>query len=620
MSEKVSLNRKRGNVRKKKGRTSRFIFGCVFLLASMALVAVAFLSKPYISMYFWIAAGIVALAEALLLFKKRGFPTAIYIVLGLLCAALAFTAPTYGEYVPFYSNDDLISVNITRLKLESDPPESFVLLKNLQTLDLRGSDITDFTPFSSLTTLRQLDVRDNHAFTQRDYDALSAALPNCAILWSMPVAGRYYDSDITEIDLSDQNLSSDEIAGILQSHPQIRFTYALDVLGLRTDMNVEELDLRDRGFTSAEDFQKLISLLPRLRRVDLTGTPLPVETVRALTEANPRIEFLLTFDVPEGTMHTSDTEFALSANMQDRYRDYEAYFPYMPRLKRLDLRAAQLSEDEINRIRETYPDLDMAFSFSMFGVRVTSEDTKVVLDNIRVGSAEAVESYLKYLPHVKQIDMCGCGLSSEVMAGLRERHPEIKFVWTVHFAKWTVRTDIEVFTTAWKCEWSFSSATFEPLQYCTDLLFLDLGHDHVSNIEGVAKLKKLKVLILACNTITDISPLAELKDLEYLELFTNRITDFSALSGMQHLRDLNICRNRVASIEPILSCPSIERLWIGGCGLSSNQIKQLRAAFPKAQINTTAGNAPTTEGWRVHSHYYTIRQMYKTGKFIPWND
>lgn len=621
MAREASVRTKSGKAGKRRGLSIQRILAIICLVAAFLFAAFAFLTRPRFSMFLWAGAAVCMLLDAVLLFTQRTVPALIAFLLAVLCAVLVVSAPAYLKYVPLFDKYDFTAVDTPHLRLENELPENFGLLTNLQSIDMRGSTIDNFDALTSCKNLRELDVREDYAFTQADYDALSAALPDCDIRWSMPIAGNHYDNDTRAIDLSAQSMSADEITQIMNEHPQIEFNYALDVLGKKVEKNATELNLQNTGSVDADALLAALEMLPNVETVDLRGTPVPVETVRALQDQNPLIQFLFTFDVPEGKLETTDTSITFNGKSAEEFAAYEPFLEYMPDLKTLDLRSAMFPEEDINRLQEAYPDKEILFTFSMFGVTVTSADTKVVLDKHKVESPEALESYLKYLPNVQQIDMCDCGIPDEEMAALRERHPDIKIVWRIHFADgYTLRTDAEVFSTCYHCSWDFNSASFAPLQYCTDMLFLDLGHDHVTNIEGVAKLTKLKVLILACNTITDISPLAGLKDLEFLELFSNRITDFSPLAGMTKLQDLNINRNKIRSIEPLLGLPSLKRLWIGACGLTESQLKQLKAAHPDAQINISAGNNPTTAGWREHPHYFTIKEMYKTGKYIPWSE
>ena len=68
------------------------------------------------------------------------------------------------------------------------------------TLDLRDKGLTDVSDLLEQTQLTSLDLRGNE-ITPADFDALKAALPNCEILWSVPLNGARYDSDSAALKL-----------------------------------------------------------------------------------------------------------------------------------------------------------------------------------------------------------------------------------------------------------------------------------------------------------------------------------------------------------------------------------------------------------------------------------
>ena len=246
--------------------------------------------------------------------------------------------------------------------------------------------------------------------------------------------------------------------------------------------------------------------------------------------------------------------------------------------------------------------------------------TELNLDNTPVPDVRSVEECIAKLPYLKCISMCDTGLTQEQMGQLFDAHPEIKFIWWIEFGKYKLRTDATAFTTNLYAvnDYHYTSATFAPLRYCTDLMMLDLGHCDITSIEGLAGLRKLRVLILADNKISDISPLEGLQDLEYVELFLNReIHDFSPLANKMKLVDLNIYYCQIQDVTPLTTCANLKRLWLGECGLSDGQIGKLRKALPDCKINAR-GSSATGEGWRDHRHYEVLKKMYKTGENIPF--
>ena len=242
---------------------------------------------------------------------------------------------------------------------------------------------------------------------------------------------------------------------------------------------------------------------------------------------------------------------------------------------------------------------------------------------------QQVEDALQLLPRLSKLVMCGCGLTDEQMAALCEAHPEVRFVWTVQIGPHEVRTDATGFSTANPSKYTNPNASdeynekvrttkrlqegdLEPLRYCTDLVALDLGHNYLTDadLEVIASLTKLEILILADNKITDISALSSLKELQYIELFMNRIEDVSPLAGLTNLIDVNICNIGLTDLSPLYQMTWLERLWYGMNPASTEDEQALAAALPDCACNYTTRDE-TGEGWREHERYTWMRSFFK---------
>ena len=135
------------------------------------------------------------LVLALLLSVNLRVSRALQGVLGVICIALLalglltqYYVRVDGRYVAKY-------LLVEDLRVEDEYPRHFTEMESLKRLNMLGSTVTDFTPIREITTLEELDIRGNYAFTEADRDALAAALPNCHIRWSVPVKQAYFDSD-----------------------------------------------------------------------------------------------------------------------------------------------------------------------------------------------------------------------------------------------------------------------------------------------------------------------------------------------------------------------------------------------------------------------------------------
>ena len=105
---------------------------------------------------------------------------------------------------------------------------------------------------------------------------------------------------------------------------------------------------------------------------------------------------------------------------------------------------------------------------------------------------------------------------------------------------------------AWNCE----IADISPLTNLTELRYLDLSYNRIADITALAGMTQLIELRLIDNEIGDVAPLADLTNLEHLELQYNRITDVTPLENLTDLEHLNIQNNPIFDPDsPLVDIP-----------------------------------------------------------------
>ena len=566
------------------------------------------------------AACALLLVEALLLSVDLPVSRLLH---GAIClACLALLALGYVNHFYAMSDGRLVAKYrlVTDLRVTDKYPSHFEQMESLETLDMRGSTVTDFEPIQSLTALKSLDIRENYAFDEAERDALGKALPGCDVRWSVPVSGAHFDSAAKGFDLTSLSLSTGEIRSLMARFPDKNYIYKVPLYGERWDMDAEKLDLQGQT-PDAAVIDDALGLLKAVKTVDIRGAKASADTVAALCDGHPDVRFMFTCDVPGGAMTTEDAQVKVKGDYDD-LRAYLAFVDYMPNLETMDAEDVQLTNEQVDEIAATGYGTKLKYSVSAFGLKVSSLATELNLDGAPVSTVEDVEACLARLPNLERVSMCDCGLTEDQMGMLFDAHPEIKFIWYIEFGHYRLRTDATAFTTALGTgnAYHYNDETFKPLRYCTDLMMLDLGHNKITSLENFTGMKNLRVLIMADNLLTDISPITSFPDLEYVELFLNDITDVTPLTQLTHLVDLNIFHNPLYENHKVLrSMTWLQRLWIGGCRLSKQDLAELKKALPNTKINVE-GRGSTGQGWRKHSHYYTLQRMYEEGRYIPFDE
>ena len=86
----------------------------------------------------------------------------------------------------------------------------------------------------------------------------------------------------------------------------------------------------------------------------------------------------------------------------------------------------------------------------------------------------------------------------------------------------------------------------------TQLTYLYLNNNAISDVSALAGLTQLTVLNLWGNSLSDVSPLAELTQLTRLNLYNTSISDVSALAGLTQLTRLYLINNAISDVSPLL--------------------------------------------------------------------
>jgi hypothetical protein len=115
------------------------------------------------------------------------------------------------------------------------------------------------------------------------------------------------------------------------------------------------------------------------------------------------------------------------------------------------------------------------------------------------------------------------------------------------------------------------------MEYCTNLTYLHLGFQGITDLRPISELTKIEDLSLTQNwTIEDISPLSNLINLKILDLEGNPIKDISALSSLTKLTELELARVKVSDLTPLSRLYNLEELDLGGVNVVINSLEPLR--------------------------------------------
>ena len=496
-----------------------------------------------------------------------------------------------------------------------------MLPRHEQSLSVTGKRMRRVEAFLKFTDLRQLDARDT-GMTPEQYEWFRRELPNCRVLWDIPIQGKYYSQDIREIhveSLTDQEMDSlqyltalklidvgswddyPRIQALQKQYPGCTIRYRVNIAEEWWDSDVVSLILQDAD--PAELLEKLV-WFDKLESVLLTGR-IPAQTdLKLLQEQYSDIVFLWKLDIQGMSLETDRKELDLSGITLDSVDELQKLLSYFPALEKVTLNSAGLPQEELIALSARYPDIHFVFDL-VFGDYILPTDAEEIdISNTPLAGTEQVETILPCFRNLTKVVMCECGIPSEEMEELNQRHEDIRFVWSVELAGKLFRTDAVHFTPN---RWGLScdDENIYDLRYCTDMVCVDIGHAiKVTNCDWVRFMPELKYLIIAETGISDLTPLENHETLIYLELFLSKVKDYSPLVTCKALEDLNLCYTQ-GDPTPIGEMTWLKRLWWSGCWLAR---KKLADKLPDTYTEYLSLSS-TGRGWREGQHYYDMRDF-----------
>jgi hypothetical protein len=480
-----------------------------------------------------------------------------------------------------------------------------------------------------------IDLRDSQVSIE-DYKKLRDERPDSHILWSVPVSGQYFESTseyiflekLEEADISNfsyfENLKTvnamncadhKALARLESAFPALTVEWAIHLGGEIWSREADRIDLRDKDVTC----QELMDVLGYFRegtQIRLGEYALTEEEKDILSEAFPDLRIYWGVELM-GQVYSSGIKKLDIAGENVDLEGLIAVADQFSDIQEIDLSGCGLGLQQLLQLQEAYPNVLIRSELTLHGQEVTTAAEEIDLSGIRMENTDEIEMALKVMPNLKKVIMSDCGFSNEQMDALNKRHENVLFVWTVKFDIYELRTDAVGFCASDVPKLGYiapklTSEDLQPLKYCTELVALDLGHMHYTDLSVLENMHKLEYLILVDAWYTDISVLAQMENLKYLELFKNKLDDLTPLLECKNLKHLNIGYTRGFDPEVLKQMTWLERLWFPGHGLSQEKKQEIVDALPNTEVYMPAWDVDGSTGgdWRKADVYYEMRDLF----------
>lgn len=477
-----------------------------------------------------------------------------------------------------------------------------------------------------------LDLR-GEAISCGDYDAAVSRRPGAAIRWDVPIGEARFDSFSETIRLS--SLPADEIgrlayfpylrevdasgcgdyealAAAAAGREDLRFSWTVPSEAGAVDGNTVTLDAAGM---SADGIERLIPLLPRLEAVDLRRSTLGAEETDAFAAAHEELKTIFTVPLWGMEVPGDAEELRLGAEASGSADELIAALGRLKGLKKLDLRDCALTPAQLAEVLPLCEGIETDYVIRLCGQTYTPDVEEIDLSGIPVDDLGEIRAAAALMPKLKKVVMSDCGVPDAEMDALDRSFEDIRFIWTVYFSVYALRTDTTYFCAADVPQLNYDApvlndAQLYPIRYCRDLVALDLGHMWITDLSFLYEMPKLQYLILVGGRFSDITPIGSLQELKYLEIFQTQPKDISPLLSCKKLEHLNMCYCFGFDLSPLKEMKQLKRLWF--VGLGPYRGAEIVEALPDTQVYCPYNDwdGSTGGGWREDEAYYEMRDIF----------
>lgn len=488
-----------------------------------------------------------------------------------------------------------------------------------ETLDLSGVQEPQLEKLTRFPQLKSVDLRNTH-ISLEDYQTLKQAMPECAVSLQVPFHGEYLELSTQSVSMTTilpediQALSLlpvlttvdctgctdlEMLSRLIHALPdsEIRYTVSLD--GQSFDQDTRELRLKSLELSALE---KTLPCLPKAERITAVNWVPEPETVAALRRDFPQIGLYFEWEDRLVSMDPETRKLDLDGwplNAEAARGLLES----LPALERVQMRAVGLTDEEMLSLCDAFPDCRFLWEAPFGPIRAQTDAEELDISDYPVEDLSQIEAMLPYFPELTKVVMCRCGPDDETMDALNKRHEDVRFVWEVSVGQVKVRTDSLYFAPVVTGQHVYEGE-MDNLKYCPDIIAVDVGHMGLKTCEWARYLPKLQYLIIADGPIQDISPLADCKELIFLEMFLTPVKDYTPLLSCKKLEDLNVCYT-FGDPEPVRQMTWLKRLWWTKIPYTARDIAK---DLPDTQVVLDSGSS-TGYGWRDGAHYKEQRDI-----------
>lgn len=387
----------------------------------------------------------------------------------------------------------------------------------------------------------------------------------------------------------------EELNAYMTAHPDVDVIYTVDADGVIISNKDTDVDFAGHDTAPLMEYAKY---LPAINKIELGETALTAAELAELSETVNGAELEYSFKAFGKSFDKSETGLDLSALKASELDEAIDTLAKLPELKSVKVNSTLAFEDYA-KLFAANPNADYDYSFELFGEAVDTHTAELRYKKVHIGDEgiKQMYDYLPCMPNLTYLSFDRCDTTDEVVAQLREDFPDVKIAWRIFFGPFSVMTDVEKI---WAIG-ALNDETIQPIKYCTDIKYLDVGHNEISKIDFIENMPNLEVGIFSITYVDDLSPIVYCQKLEYLEFCSSYVTDLSPILQVPSIEHIHMGANDVLTdISPIYDMPNLKRLYMSASyRIPQEQVDKFRELHPDCDVNNEPSLMPLWTGsWR----------------------
>ena len=397
-----------------------------------------------------------------------------------------------------------------------------------------------------------------------------------------------YPKDSKSLDLTDQDISFNHYQMLKEQLPDCSILWSVPFHGAKISSGTMEISVSD---LNEADIDLLCKYFPELKKVDASKCQ-NYAMLELLMKRAPQLNVLYEISLGKKSFAPDTEELILEAGDYD-YDVMMKNLPFLHELKTIQLKAPELSKDQIQFLRDARPEVKVSCTVAFLGKEYDMETTHLDLSNLTPDMVEMAGEKLSLLPELETVELSDADgnskLSQTDVRALILAAPEVTFHYVFEFyGQKLSTTQEEVIVKKHNIGDEGETNIRNALNILMDCKRFVLDDCNVSNkvMEKIRDDYRHRVKVVwriwfgEGTSLTDAEILRStynvdddnchdlkyLEDVRYMDIGHNEWLDHcDFISGMKSLEVCIISGAPIHSLEPFKACKNLRVLEMANC-------------------------------------------------------